>query len=202
MTIYIIDYSMSESTASIIDFDNKTDRIIARLATGYSTHAHSNHPNVLVSKTGNSLERKTHSALAYIGDTHAMHSTRSTSEIINEIFLTGPDVVAINNLHLDYINLPYLANALIKAGISTVITFPEDYPTSIKLPALIRRRRFNKALFSTIFDMWDNLTFVAPTSEVAENISAGIFEGHPVHVIKQTYSKNTAELYRSVFNNI
>lgn len=202
MTIYIIDYCLSETTASIINFHNSDDNIIVRLATESTEQRQSRNPNIRVSKTGTILERQIHRALAYIGDTHAMHSTRSTSEIINSIYLTKPDVVVINNVHRDYINLPYLAHNLIGSGIPTVLTLSTDYPAIFKLPALIKRKRYNATLFRTMSELWDNLTIVAPTQEIADKAASGIFDGHTIYIIKPTYSIDTAEQYASIFDNI
>ena len=115
MTIFTIDYCLSDVTDLIVNNTRPGIIHIVRLATGENKTS----DNVDIRQLGNALERTIHRALAYISDTHMMHSTRSTANIIDEIRIKAPDVVHINNVHKDYINLPFLAHALIKMQIPT-----------------------------------------------------------------------------------
>lgn len=198
MELFLIDYNLSDITRSIIMACGSGDTCHTALAeaSGVESEICSVYP------IGNSIERKVHKALAYIGDTHMMHSTRSTSTLIDNIGYARPDIVHINNAHMDFFNLPLLADALIKMQIPTVITLSPDFPVMNHHPAIIKRNNYNRRLFNTMFSMWDLLFVVAPNESVAKTASNTFFDATPIYVIEQTDIQSMSSKYSMLFHNI
>lgn len=198
MRLFLIDYNLSDVTRAIIKACGPDDTCHVALAdcppgeSGISD----------ITSIGNSLERRVHRALACISDTHMMHSTRSTTTLIDDIGFFYPDIVHINNVHMDFFNLPFLANALIKMQIPTVITLSPDFPVFENLPAIAKRRNYNRRMFNAMFDMWDLLFAVAPSEMVAKHASESLFDTTPVYIIEQTDIDSMSNKYSTLFHNI
>lgn len=198
MRLFLIDYNLSDVTRSIIKTCGSDDTCHIALA----EHS-SEEPDIHnITSIGNSLERKVHQALAYISDTYMMHSTRSTSTLIDEIGHARPDIVHLNNVHMNFLNLPFLANALIKMQIPTVITLSSSFPVYESLPAIIKRKSHNRRILKTIFGMWDLLFAVAPNKSIAKLASDSLFDTTPMYIIEQTDMESMSSKYSSLFINI
>jgi len=198
MRLFLIDYNLSDVTRSIINTCGSNDTCHIALA----EHSSEESDICSITSIGNSLERKVHRALAYISDTHMMHSTQSTSTLIDEIGFARPNIVHLNNVHMNFFNLPFLANALIKMQIPTVITLSSGFPVSENLPAIIKRRNYNRRIFKTIFSMWDLLFVVAPNESTAKLASDSLFDTTPMYIIEQTDRESMSSKYSTLFLNI
>ena len=65
-------------------------------------------------KIGNSVDRAVHNALAWLSDTHGMHSTRVTASLLDRIIALNPDVVHLAGLNNSFINIPFMAYVLMR----------------------------------------------------------------------------------------
>lgn len=198
MKLFLIDYNLSDITRSIIMACGPDDTCHTALAEASALELEIHNVYII----GNSIERKVHKALAYIGDTHMMHSTRSTSTLIDNIGYARPDIVHINNAHMDFFNLPLLADALIKMQIPTVITLSPDFPIIDHHPAIIKRKNHNRRLFNAMFIMWDLLFVVAPNESIAKSASDTFFDETPIYVIEQTDIQSMSSKYSMLFHNM
>lgn len=198
MTLYAIDYELSRVTSSIMDLRKNGDRCIVRLA----KPDRDVNASAQIRPIGNAPDRIMHKILAYISDTHMLHSTRPTANLIDDIYINRPDLLHINNAHLDYINLPFLAQAMIKMQIPTVITLPENYPATEDMASLFKRKKFNGRMWDLLFEMWDLLFVVAPNKAVAEKAYTGSLQGHPIHIIEQNDAGLMAKEYHSLFHSL
>lgn len=109
-------------------------------------------------RAGNRFERAIHRAIAAIGDTYGLHSSRTTARIARYITALSPDIVHIPRLMTDWFHYPDLLCALARERIAIAVEDTESRPG----PVVIKRRAYHRAILSRFAALGGNLIRIAP----------------------------------------
>lgn len=151
---------------------------------------------------GSGADRAVHRALAWVGHTPMMHSTRATAALMRRIRQERADAVMLFSPQRLYVNLYLLACEMIRLDIPAVITLPEGFPVYRSMGALFRRGGFNRRALRSAFDAWEDVSLVAPSAAVAERVGEeGIACGHPLYVIDPS-GQSAAQEYMDVVGGL
>lgn len=90
-------------------------------------------------KIGNSVDRAVHNALAWLSDTHGMHSTRVTASLLDRIIALNPDVVHLAGLNNSFINIPFMAYVLMRCKMPVALSVTEATIPGTGRKSLIKR---------------------------------------------------------------
>ena len=153
-------------------------------------------------KIGNSVDRAVHNALAWLSDTHGMHSTRVTASLLDRIIALNPDVVHLAGLNNSFINIPFMAYVLMRCKMPVVLSLTEDTIPGTGHNALIKRGKFRRKTIESTFRAWDLLHIVCDSKHTAECATLNGLDGHPTYIISNDDTSKAAEQYVTLYDNI
>lgn len=153
-------------------------------------------------KIGNSVDRAVHNALAWLSDTHGMHSTRVTASLLDRIIALNPDVVHLAGLNNSFINIPFMAYVMMRCKMPVVLSLTEDTIPGTGHNALIKRGKFRRKTIESTFRAWDLLHIVCDSKHTAECATLNGLDGHPTYIISNDDTSKAAEQYVTLYDNI
>ncbi|MBE0600683.1 MAG: glycosyltransferase [Firmicutes bacterium] len=160
-------------------------------------------------RIGGKLDRLQHKTHARMFDCAGFRSRRATQRLIEQLTLYKPDLVHLHSLHGYYLHVPELMAYLAKAGVPVVWTLYDSWPytghcTAYGMADCDRYRSGcghcpNKRVYPKSFALdrsqtnWqqkrdaigklDNLTLVAPSQWMAEELHKSFLADRPLHII-------------------
>lgn len=153
-------------------------------------------------KIGNSVDRAVHNALAWLSDTHGMHSTRVTASLLDRIIALNPDVVHLVGSNNAFLNIPFMAYVMMRCKMPVVLSLTEDTIPGTGHNALIKRGKFRRKTIESTFRAWDLLHIVCDSKHTAECAILNGLDGHPTYIISNDDTSKAAEQYVTLYDNI
>lgn len=153
-------------------------------------------------KIGNSVDRAVHNALAWLSDTHGMHSTRVTASLLDRIIALNPDVVHLVGSNNAFLNIPFMAYVMMRCKMPVVLSLTEDTIPGTGHNALIKRGKFRRKTIESTFRAWDLLHIVCDSKHTAECATLNGLDGHPTYIISNDDTSKAAEQYVTLYDNI
>lgn len=153
-------------------------------------------------KIGNSVDRAVHNALAWLSDTHGMHSTRVTASLLDRIIALNPDVVHLAGLNNSFINIPFMAYVLMRCKMPVALSVTEGTIPGTGRKSLIKRDRFRRRTMESTFGAWDLLHLVCDSKHTAERAAEEGLDGHPTYIISTDDTAKAVEQYITLYDNI
>lgn len=200
MKIVLINYSFTPLMSAISTRLNESGhQFITATATGNGCN--SPH-NVADLKIGNSVDRAVHNALAWLSDTHGMHSTRVTASLLDRIIALNPDVVHLAGLNNSFINIPFMAYVLMRCKMPVALSVTEGTIPGTGRKSLIKRDRFRRRTMESTFGAWDLLHLVCDSKHTAERTAEEGLDGHPTYIISTDDTAKAVEQYITLYDNI
>lgn len=160
-------------------------------------------------RIGTKWDNYIHYFMSNLFDMHGLSSKRATKQLIKQIKKVNPDLIHIHNLHGYYLNYPLLFNYLSEVNIPVVWTLHDcwsytghcvhytsvncdkwlsecckcpnlfDYPTSL----FWDHSRTNFQLKKEVFTSVKNLTIVAVSKWLANEVKQSFLKKYPIKVI-------------------
>ncbi|WP_302980224.1 hypothetical protein [uncultured Muribaculum sp.] len=200
MKITLINYSFTPLMSAISTRLNESGhQFITATATGNGCN--SPH-NVVDLKIGNRVDRAVHNALAWLSDTHGMHSTRVTASLLDRIIALNPDVVHLAGLNNSFINIPFMAYVLMRCKMPVALSVTEGTIPGTGRKSLIKRDRFRRKTIESTFGAWDLLHLVCDSKHTAERAAEEGLDGHPTYIISTDDTAKAVEQYITLYDNI
>ncbi len=200
MKIALINYSFTPLMSAISTRLNESGhQFITATATGNGCN--SPH-NVVDLKIGNRVDRAVHNALAWLSDTHGMHSTRVTASLLDRIIALNPDVVHLAGLNNSFINIPFMAYVLMRCKMPVALSVTEGTIPGTGRKSLIKRDRFRRKTIESTFGAWDLLHLVCDSKHTAERAAEEGLDGHPTYIISTDDTAKAVEQYITLYDNI
>lgn len=200
MKIALINYSFTPLMSAISTRLNESGhQFITATATGNGCN--SPH-NVVDTKIGNRVDRAVHNALAWLSDTHGMHSTRVTASLLDRIIALNPDVVHLAGLNNSFINIPFMAYVLMRCKMPVALSVTEGTIPGTGRKSLIKRDRFRRKTIESTFGAWDLLHLVCDSKHTAERAAEEGLDGHPTYIISTDDTAKAVEQYITLYDNI
>jgi glycosyltransferase involved in cell wall biosynthesis len=159
-------------------------------------------------KVGSKVDQAIHLAATRLADKHGLMSATATKQLIRQIDKIAPDIVQLHNIHGYYLNYPLLFDYLAKIKVPVVWTMHDFWPVTghCAFPAtsgcckwtdgchdcpqlgsypksLSDRSSQNYALKRDIFNSIDNLSIVAVSQGVREQLSKSFLSSKQIVVI-------------------
>lgn len=168
-------------------------------------------------KIGSKLDVYWHGIMTRIFDSHCLHSTKATKQLVEQIKEIKPDVILLHHIHGYFLNMRVLFNYLSSLNIPMVWVFHDcwsftghcayfdsvgcdkwrtgcygcpakkDYPSSM----LVDRSRRNYAEKKVLFNSLKNLTIVPVSEWMASLVKESFLGKHRIHTITNGININS-----------
>lgn len=153
-------------------------------------------------KIGNSVDRAVHNALAWLSDTHGMHSTRVTASLLDRIIALNPDVVHLAGLNNSFINIPFMAYVLMRCKMPGCAVGDRGHHTGHRAEVADKARQVPRKTMESTFGAWDPLHLVCDSKHTAERAAEERLDGHPTYIISTDDTAKAVEQYITLYDNI